>query len=204
MKRMLVLLIGFTLTLSGLTACGESKKTSSSIKETNYGSIEDFSYKLSGDKVLLNRYKGDAKVLEIKNTYKIENKKYKTDISNFQVNSKHVETLIIDEGFTEVYTAIFNSCSVKHIYFPNSMKNVYDYTLSYLHPDDGEMINIYYAGTNKKWKKIFTKYERTNVKDAKSSQKGIAIADKLNEMLGSNYDSSLFEYHFSANIDDIK
>lgn len=51
------------------------------------------------------------------------------------------------------------------------MKNVYDYTLSYLHPDDGEMINIYYAGTKKKWKKIFTKYERTNVKNAKSSQK---------------------------------
>lgn len=204
MKRMLVLLIGFTLTLSGLTACGGSKNTSSSIKETNYGSIKDFSYKLSGDKVLLNRYKGDAKVLEIKNTYEIENKEYKTDISNFQVNSKHVETLIIDEGFTEVYTAIFNSSSVKHIYFPNSMKNVYDYTLSYLHPDDGEMINIYYAGTKKKWKKIFTKYERTNVKNAKSSQKGIAIADKVNEMLGSNYDSSLFEYHFSANIDDIK
>ena len=92
---------------------------------------------------------------------------YKTDISDFQVGigNRKVETLILDEGITEVKTAIFNSCKVKTVFFPHSMTNVYDYTLSYLHPDKGETISIYYAGTQEEWSDIFTEYQRTNVGD---------------------------------------
>ena len=31
-----------------------------------------------------------------------------------------------------------------------------------------------------------------------------AIVDKINEMVGSKYDSSEFEYYFSASSDDLK
>lgn len=33
---------------------------------------------------------------------------------------------------------------------------------------------------------------------------GTAIADKINEMIGAKYDSSEFEYYFSASSDDLK
>ena len=33
---------------------------------------------------------------------------------------------------------------------------------------------------------------------------GESIADKLNEMMGSKYDSSEFEYYFSVSPDDLK
>ncbi len=129
---------------------------------------------------------------------------YKTDISDFQVGigNRKVETLILDEGITEVKTAIFNSCKVKTVFFPHSMTNVYDYTLSYLHPDTGENICIYYAGTQEEWSDIFTEYQRTNVGDTKFGEEmGTALGDKLNEAIGSEYDSSLFKYYFSATPD---
>lgn len=33
---------------------------------------------------------------------------------------------------------------------------------------------------------------------------GTAIADKINEMIGSKYDSSKFKYYFSVSPDDLK
>ena len=41
-------------------------------------------------------------------------------------------------------------------YFSKSMVNVYDKTLSYLHPEDDNLIQIYYAGTQEEWGNIFT------------------------------------------------
>lgn len=171
------------------------------------GELEDFRYEISGDKVLLESYSGSNSVLEIKTSYMLDGVEYKTDLSDFQVgigNSK-VKTLILDYGFTEVKDSIFNSCDVENVYFPKSMINVYDYTLSYLHPDDGETIKIYYGGTQEEWLNIFTEYQRTKVDDAEwGTEKGKALADKINEMVGSEYDSLLFEYFFSANPDDLK
>ena len=85
------------------------------------------------------------------------------------------------------------------------MTNVYDYTLSYLHPkDDGGKIEIYYGGTQDEWLDIFTEYKRTRVEDAEfGSEMGEALADKTNELLGSKYDSSLFDYYFNADPNDL-
>lgn len=176
-------------------------------KENKYGDIEDFSYELSGDSIVLSSYNGKDETIEIKPTYTIDGTEYKTDISDFSVGigSHVVKALILCEGIEEVETSIFNSSDVKKIFFPKSMKNVYDYTLSYLHPEDGETIKIYYAGTQEEWAKIFTEYKRTKVEDAEFGEEmGQAMADKINEMMGSEYDSSIFEYFFSASPDDLK
>lgn len=176
-------------------------------KEKSFGEIEDFSYKVSENTIIINSYKGNSDTLEINPTYAIDGKEYITDISKFQVGigNHSVETLILNEGITEVYTSIFNSCNVKCIFFPKSMTNVYDYTLSYLHPNDGETIKIYYAGTQEEWAEIFSEYERTKIEDAEfGSELGSALADKLNKSIGVDYDSSLFEFFFSANADDLK
>lgn len=176
-------------------------------EDEKYGSIDRFHYKISEDRVVLDSYIGKNEILEIKPTYIIDGVEYKTDISDFQVgigNSK-VKTLILDEGFTEVKTSIFNSCDVESVYFPKSMTNIYDYTLSYLHPDDEKTIKIYYAGTQDEWAQIFTEYKRKKIEDTEFGEEmGSAMADKVNEMIGAEYDSSLFEYYFSASPDDLK
>ena len=176
-------------------------------EEEQYGSIEDFSYELSGDTIILKKYTGKAEILEIQSSYTIDGTEYKTDLSDFQVGigNRKVKTLILCEGITEVKNAIFNSSDVEKVYFPKSMTVVHDNTLSYLHPDDGQTIKVYYGGTQDEWAAIFAEYKRTLVEDTEFGEEmGQAAADKLNEMMGMEYDSSLFEYFFSASPDDLK
>ena len=142
----------------------------------------------------------------MKTSYNIDGTDYYTDISDFQVGigNSSAKTVIIDEGFTEVPNNIFNSCDVQKVFFPRSMICVYDNTLSYLHPAEGQRIKIYYAGTQEEWSSIFTAYQRTYVEDAEFGEElGTALADKLNEMIGAGYDSSQFEYYFSASPSDL-
>lgn len=163
---------------------------------------EDFFYTLTDATIILESCNTHKSTLVIYPTYTVDGKEYKTDLSQFQIGigNNAVDTLIISEGITEIKTPIFNSSGVQRVYFPKSMTNVYDYTLSYLHPkDEGGKIEIYYGGTQDEWLNIFTEYKRTRVEDAEfGSEMGEAIADKANELLGSKYDSSLFDYYFSA------
>lgn len=177
------------------------------IDKEKYGIIEDFEYEISGDAIVLDRYTGKCEILEIQAYYIIDDKEYETDLSDFQVGigNRKVKTLILDEGITEVQDAIFNSCDVKKVYFPKSMSIIYDNTLAYLKPDKSETIKVYYGGTQSEWENIFTEYKRTKIEDAKGGYEvGQSAADKLNEMMGHEYDSSLFEYFFSASPDDLK
>ena len=156
----------------------------------------------------LHGYDGKCKVLEILPTYNIDGTDYATDLSDFQVGigNSYVESIIFQEGITEIYDAIFNSCDVQKVFFPKSMENVTDKALSYLSPkENGDLIQIYYAGTQDDWGNIFAEYKRTKVEDSEFGEEmGESIADKLNEMMGSKYDSSEFEYYFSASPDDLK
>lgn len=179
-------------------------------RKFNYGVIEDFDYDIIGNTVKLNSYDGKMEIIEIQPSYIINGTEYISDISDFQigVGNSVVKTVIFNEGISEVANAVFNTTDVQNVFFPKSMVNVYDNTLSYLHPEDGKKIKIYYAGTQEEWMNIFTEYRRTKVEDAWESKDagavGTALADKLNEMIGSGYDSSEFEYFFSANPDDLK
>jgi hypothetical protein len=168
---------------------------------------EDFFYTLTDVTIILESCNTHKSTLVIYPTYTVDGKEYKTDLSQFQVGigDNSVDTLIISEGITEVKTSIFNSCDVQRVYFPKSITNVYDYTLSYLHPKGkGGKIEIYYGGTQDEWLNIFTEYKRTRVEDAEfGSEMGDALADKANELLGSKYDSSLFDYYFNADLNDL-
>ena len=223
--KVLVTVITFTSILAILTSCGSNYKekedkhematvatekkgvTGVEVADNNKKNVEVFEYSLDGDKIKLESYIGDDEILEVRRKYKVDGKTYKTDISDFQIGigNNTLKTIIFKEGFKKVKTSVFNSCDVQNVFFPKSMKKVYDYTLSYLNPEDGKKIKIYYAGTQKDWEKIFTKYERTKFSDAEGAEeKGESLADKLNEMIGDGYDSAQFEYFFSASPDDLK
>ena len=170
--------------------------------------IEYFSYHLADDSVVLEKYKGKDSVLEILPSYVIDGQEYKTDLSDFMIGigNSYVETVIFPEGIEEVKNSVFNSSDVTAVYFPSTMKVVYDSTLAYLGPAGEDKIKIYYAGTQDEWAEIFTEYVRKDISDTEFGEEmGIALADAINEKLGLNkYDSSDFAYYFSASPDDLK
>lgn len=158
---------------------------------------DDFDFEISGENIILKSYTGNNHTIAIYPQYDVDGEIYTTDLSDFQVGSNDVDTIIFVNGITEVKTSIFNSCNVKKVYFPKTMECVYDYTLSYLHPDDGECIQIYYEGTEDEFLEIFKKYKRTKVEDSEFGEEmGTAIADKINEMIGSEYNPEDFEFYF--------
>lgn len=166
--------------------------------------ISEFETETTDGQIKLLKYIGNDEVLTIYPTYEIGGQTYNTDLSNFMVHSKDVKCIIFEEGIEEIQTATFNSVNVEKIFFPKSMTTVYDYTLAYLHPDDGEQIEIYYAGTQDDWNNIFKHYERTKAEDTEPGEEmGKAIADKINQSIGVSYDASLFVYYFSAKQEDM-
>ncbi|MDO4272440.1 MAG: hypothetical protein Q4D16_02120 [Eubacteriales bacterium] len=172
--------------------------------------IDNFYYDIKDEEVFLDTYFGDEDVVEIKSSYTIEGVKYRTNLSDFHIGlgDTTVKTVILDEGITEVKNSIFAFTDVQNVFFPKSMSIVYDDTLGYLHPkEDNEYIKIYYAGTQDEWEKIFTKYKSKRVRDAIEEKDigevGTALADKLNQLIGSGYDSSEFEYYFEASPGDL-
>lgn len=198
-------ILGFSVPVYAGGVTGVEVKKNDSEK---YGVISDFDYDIEGSVVKLHGYDGKCKVLEILPSYNIDGADYTTDLSDFQVGigNSYVESVVFQEGITGIYDAVFNSCDVQKVFFPKSMENVTDKALSYLSPKkDGDLIQIYYAGTQDDWGNIFTEYKRTKVEDSEFGEEmGESIADKLNEMMGSKYDSSEFEYYFSASPDDLK
>lgn len=172
--------------------------------------IDNFYYDIDDNQVFLDTYDGDGEILEIKSSYTIDGVKYQTNLSDFHIGigDTTVKTVIFDEGITEVKNSIFMFTDVQNVFFPESMSVVYDETLAHLHPKgNNEYVKIYYAGTQKEWEKIFTKYKSKRVKDAieerDAGEVGAALKDKLNELIGSGYDSSEFEYYFEAEPEDL-
>lgn len=166
--------------------------------------IEYFTYSIDGDSVVLESYKGHDSVLELLPSYEIEGVEYKTDLSKLELKVNTIETIIFADGIEEINTFIFNSSKAKSVFFPKSMTLVYDYSLAFLHPDDGELINIYYAGTQDDWADIFTEYVRKSFSEMGSlSELGTVVSDKINDAVGTHYDSSLFAYYFSASVEDL-
>ncbi len=185
-------------------------------------SLSDFSYKLSGNRIILENYSGDNEKLDILSSYDIDGENYETDMSDFKIGSEnqHLKTLILEEGITDVNISLFDSCSIQTVFFPKSINIVYDRTLSYLHPDEDETIKVYYGGTKDDWLNIFTKYKEESTQDADFEEKaGASLSgetgtasntantdrtDEANKTDGNKYDSSLFEYFFSSNPEDLK
>lgn len=168
------------------------------------GVIDDFEYRIEGNTIYLIRYKGKDDRVELETSYIVDGVRYQSDISSFSAYGGYTK-LIIHEGFSEVETPIFNSSDVREVFFPRSMVRVYDYTLAYMHNGDNKRNKIFYSGTQEEWLNIFAKYQRTKIEDAEFGEElGRAIGDKVNEWIGTEYDSSQFEYFFSASPDDLK
>ena len=173
--------------------------------------IKKFDYEISGNKVVLQKYNGRKKTLYIESSYKIDGQTYETDLSEFSLMSSKPTFLILGEGIENINKSAFNCSNLESVYFPKTIKVVYDAALDYLHPDEGEKIQIYYAGAEDEWDNIFQEYQRQTIEEALNSSDipeeqgaavGASVAEKLNEYLG-EYDSSDYEFHFSVSENDL-
>ena len=169
-------------------------------------SIESFEYTLEDNNIFLERYKGKDDALTIDASYNVDGKDYATNLSEFQVSSDFVKTLIINEGITELNNSIFNSCEVTKVYLPKSLSVIYDNTIAYLWSDD--KIALYYGGSEDDWNNVFEEYEIANVKDkideGDAEGAGSALADKLNKMVGHEFDASQYEMHYDSSPVDVE
>ena len=171
--------------------------------DTGITSIEDFSYSIDNGVLKLKEYKGSDKTVHIGASYLIDGQDYKTDLSEFMAGiGNHIDTIVFDEGITSVQENVFNSCDVQNIYFPSTMTEITAYTLSYLHPDEGTKIQIYYSSTEDNWKEI---YKNGPDGYSDSYQSGAEFANELNELMGDETsdedmykDENNYTFHFQS------
>ena len=139
--------------------------------------LDEYAYSLDGKKIEIYSYNGDQNRITIHPTYTVNGVSYKTNLSDFQLGMYSPKEIVFEEGIEEIPFAAFNGCSVTSVYYPKSVKLVYDLSLAYLDPPENGKTQIYYAGTEDEWNKVFTKYERKKIKDAESpEEKGESAA----------------------------
>ena len=164
-------------------------------------SLKNFKYDIYNGQVILHKATNDAILIYVDSSYNIKGIDYKTNIDDFMIGigNHSVESVVFSYGIERVYGPVFNSCNVKKVYFPITLKEISDNTLSYLKPDDGEKIKIYYEGSQADWMNIFKAYEATPVSEAEFGEElGTAVADWVNDKIGSGYNPDDFEYFFNA------
>lgn len=161
--------------------------------------LDNFTYTVTENgKIILEKYSGKAKILKIKNKYNINGEPRKVDLLDLRLSGSKTTTIIFSKGIKEVNTAIFNMSDIQEVYFPKSMTCVYDYCLSYLHPEEGQKIKIHYAGTQEEWQEIFKEYKVKDFEESKdAAEAGKIAADKFNAIIG-GYDPNDFSFYFES------
>ena len=169
-------------------------------RQTPATSIADFYYETDNGIVKLTGYKGQDKLVHVASSYVIDGNVYVVDLTDFQVGiGNHIETVVFDEGITELRESVFNSCGVQNIYFPSTITNLTEYTLSYLHPDDNSKIQIYYPLSQDDWMNVYVNGP-SGYSDAYNA--GAEAAKNLNEFFGGEVTDETstfadqFEFHF--------
>ena len=199
MKKVMMTLVA-VLTIATLTACGGSRDESvdsdtaqqqgsdagdTSTYSVDVTPIDVFEYTVNGDNTLcLDRVRNPETTIIISDTYNINGTEYTV---------------------TEVADAFFNGSDAENIFFPETIKKIYDNTLAYLH---AEHVNIYYAGTKEQWDTVFTEYKASSAseewKAGNYEDAGAAAADKINSLFGHEYDPAQFTIHYDSDVLDVK
>lgn len=113
--------------------------------------LEDFDYFIKDKSIYLKEYNGDDNRVYIAPTYSIEGNKLPVVSLDGTFALREVESVIVPEGVKEMSDNVFNSCGVKYIYLPKSLKtfNGWDYFQ--------DVEKLYYGGDSKAMREICDK-----------------------------------------------
>ncbi len=144
----LTIVIGAT----GQTDSNTSSDTASSksIWAAEVTPLKDFDYYIDGTEIHIKDYNGYNDKVRIANQYDVDGTKMNVVSLDGTFTLKSVDSVILPDGLKEVSDNCFNSCGVKYVYIPASLKGVSNDFWSYFH----EAEKIYYGGTEAQWKKI--------------------------------------------------
>lgn len=141
--------------------------------------ISEFEYYLDGDYIYLTDWEGDrnSKIL-LAESYIVDGKKYKIgkDLMDLQFHS--ITSAIIPEGVEHIKNSMFNSCGIKYLYLPKSLKfeDSNPYFFSYFH----NLEKLYYGGSEEEWKKLIGNLKRKDI-DVKHVVYNATISDLVFE-----------------------
>ncbi len=138
-----------------------SASTDSDIETTSSASIEDtmslwadeptdindFDYDIVGKGIHIKKYKGKDKKIRIAPSYEIDGNVYSVVELDGTFVTKYIDSVIVPEGVTEIADNTFNSCGVKYVYLPSTLKKISNNFLRYFH----DVEKLYYGGSEQNW-----------------------------------------------------
>ena len=213
-------IFALALAISMLTACGGSSKSANPETATQsnttsavtteasktFTPIKDFKYEVVDGNLILKKYNGRDKVVCIANEYEIEGSTYPVlSVDGGMFFTRSVKTAVFSEGITDITHAVFNSSKIERLYLPSSLSCIYDDSLAYI---SRSLTDIYYGGSEDQWNQIYTAYKTDSVSskidDNDFEGAGAAVADKLNSLIGHDFDLSSVTMHYNATEADMK
>lgn len=123
---------------------------SASVWNENYTAIEDFTYYIDNNSIILKSYKAYDKKVSIAQTYDIDGIEMPVVALDGTFSIKSVTSVIVPEGVTKISENTFSSSNVKYLYLPATLSDFSGW--SYF----CDVEKIYYGGTEKQWAKLYT------------------------------------------------
>ena len=130
-----------------------SPQEADSVWAQAYTPLEDFDFYVDGETLHLTRCKSREDKIYIAPSYDYNGRTLPVVSLEGGMFFPSVDSIILSEGIESVDLAVFNSCGVKNVYFPSTVKDFDGW--SYFH--HGEI--LYYGGDEAMWSEIFP-YER--------------------------------------------
>lgn len=112
--------------------------------------LEDFDYYVDGKSLILTGYNGTHSEINIASTYELDGKTVTVTSLEGTFTLDSVSSVIVPESVKSIADNTFNSCGIKYLYLPSTLKEFDGWT--YFH--NGE--KLYYGGTEKQWNTLFT------------------------------------------------
>lgn len=167
--------------------------------------LDDFEISVDGDTLYLESYMGDSPNIWIDSQYSLDGTTYSVSLDDMSLMGEKVVSVIIGDGITSTYPAIFNSTSVERIYIPLSLSPIYDNTLAYV---DDSLTEIYYGGTAEQWDSSYQHYDAGSVQqyieDGEYEDAGAALANELNSAIGHSFTLDGKTIVYNTSIADLK
>lgn len=159
---LIIVIILVVLGIIGMIFGDDSSDESKSVWKEGYSELEEFDYYIDGDEIYLKDYNGSSSKVRISSTYTVDGKECRVVAlteGTFALGS--VKSAIIPEGVVSVEMNTFNSCGIKNVFLPSTLKEISSSFLGYFHDVD----TIYYGGSEEQWNSLVEK-ERGDI-DAK-------------------------------------
>jgi len=151
-KTVLLLIPLCVLTLMLIVAIlrPEQHTDSKSVWSAEYTPLDDFKYYVDNiNTITLTDYKGGSTKINIAPSYMVDGKKMYVVSLDSTFALDRITSAIIPETVTRISDNAFNSCGIKYLYLPASVKDFSGW--SYFH--DGE--KLYYGGSEQQWQSFF-------------------------------------------------